>query len=173
MIHFRNKFNAAFLATILCLGTGASHAASVSYDMNGVVDFGPLSGETYAGQFTFDDATLTGAGEEFLQVGTLNFSFLGNAFNQRQGDAPPEAIFLDGAFLGLGFNVSTFDPGFAIIAGIDNVSESYFAYDNGAGSAGFGSLVYTVSAIPEPEILTMLLAGMALVGYVVRRRRKF
>lgn len=172
MIHFKNKFGATFLATLLCSGAGASHAATVTYDLNGVVDSGPLLNEIYAGRFTFDDVALTGSGEEFLPVSTLDFDFLGNTFNQSQGSVPPEAAFLDGTFLGLSFNVSTFDPDFAFIAGIDNVSDAYFAYDNGAGNAGLGSLVYTVSAIPEPEIATLLLFGVALVGYVVRGRRK-
>ncbi len=173
MIHFKNKFGATFLATLLCIGAGASHAAPVTYGLNGVVDSGPLLGEIYVGQFTFDDAPLTGSGEEFLPVSTLNFDFLGNTFNQSQGSVAPEAAFLDGTFLGLSFDVRTFDPDFAVIAGIDNVSDAYFAYDNGVvGSAGSGSLVYTVSAIPEPEIVSLLLFGVALVGYVVRGRRK-
>jgi len=172
MIHFKNKFGAAFLATVLCIGASENHAASVNYDLNGIVDSGPLLGEIYVGQFTFDDVALTGSGEEFLLVSTLNFDFLGNTFNQTQGVVPPEAAFLDGTFLGLSFNVSTFDPDFAVIPGVINVTESYFAYDNGVGNAGLGSLVYTVSAVPEPEIVTMLLFGVALVGYVVRGRRK-
>ena len=175
MIYFKNKFGAAFLAALLFVGASANHAASVSYDLNGVVDSGPLLGEIYVGQFTFDDVALTGSGEEFLPVRTLNFDFLGNTFNQSQGIVPPEVAFLDGTFLGLSFNVSTFDPDFAVIPGVINVTESYFAYDNGdngVGNAGLGSLVYTVSAVPEPEIVTMLLFGVALVGYVVRGRRK-
>lgn len=173
MIHFKNKFGAACLTTVLCIGANASHAASVNYDLSGAVDSGTLLGETYVGQLTFDDATLTGSSEEFLPVSTLNFNFLGSTFNRSQGAVLPEVAFLDGAFLGLSFNVSTFDPDFAVIPGVVNVTESYFAYGNGVvGNAGLGSLVYTVSAVPEPEIVTMLLFGVALVGYVVRGRRK-
>ena len=172
MIRFNQKFGAVFLAAALSFGAGASHAASINYNFGGVVDSGTLLGETYAGQFTFDDALLTGSGNEYLSVNTLSFNFLGNAFDQTNAAVLPEAAFLEGAFLGLSFNVSAFNPGFAAIPGFFDISESYFAYDNGAGNAGFGSLAYTVSVVPEPETWSMLLSGLALVGYFARRRGK-
>jgi hypothetical protein len=166
------KLAMACMAMALSLGVGASIAAPVNYNFNGAVDFGALLGETYSGQFTFDDAALTGSGDEYLPVSSLSFNFLGNAFDQSNGVAPPEAAFLDGAFLGLSFNVDAFNPGFATIPGFVDVSESYFAYDNGAGSAGFGSLAYSVSAVPEAETWTMLLPGLVLLGFFARRRGK-
>ena len=172
MIRFNQKFGAVFLAAALSFGAGASHAASINYNFGGVVDSGTLLGETYAGQFAFDDALLTGTGNEYLSVNTLSFNFLGNAFDQTNAAVLPEAAFLDGALLGLSFNISAFNPGFAAIPGFFDVSESYFAYDNGTGNAGFGSLAYSVSAVPEPETWTMLLSGLVLVGYVARRRRR-
>lgn len=172
MIHFSNKFKAVVLVAVLGFGAGAGQAAPVNYNVSGAIDFGPLLGETYTGQFSFDDAPLTGSGNEFLSLASLDFTFLGNAFNQTNGAVSPEAAFFDGDFLGLSFNVNTFNPNFALISGFSNVSEASFSYDNGTGSAGFGSLVYTVSAVPEPETWTMLLSGLALVGFVVRRRRE-
>lgn len=166
------KLAMACMAMALSLGASTSMAAPVNYNFNGAVDSGTLLGETYAGQFSFDDAALTGSGNEFLSVSSLSFNFLGNAFDQSNGVAPPEAAFLEGVFLGLSFNVNAFNPGFAAIPGFFDVAESYFAYDNGAGSAGFGSLAYSVSAVPEAETWTMLLPGLALVGYFARRRGK-
>ena len=173
MVYFSNKFKAVVLAAVLGFGAGASQAAPVNYNVRGAIDFGPLLGETYAGQFNFDDALLTGSGSEFLSVASLDFNFLGNAFNQNNGAAPAEVAFLDGDFLGLSFNVNTFNPNFAFIPGFFNVSEASFSYDNGAGSAGFGSLVYTVNAVPEPETWVTLLSGLVLLGYIARRRGKF
>ena len=172
MIHFRNKLSSVFLAATLCIGAGISHAASVSYNFSGAVEFGALLDETYSGQFIFDDAALIGSGDEFLPVRSLNFNFLGSAFNQASSVALPTVAFFDGALLGLSFNVSAFNPGFAVIPGFFDISGSYFAYDNGAGSAGFGPLTYSVAAVPEPEAWALLLPGLAVLGYVVRRRRK-
>lgn len=177
MIHFSNKFKAAVLVAVLGFGAGIGQAAPVNYNVSGAVDFGPLLGETYTGKFSFDDAPLTGSGNEFLSVDYLDFNFLGNAFNQTNGVVLPEAAFLDGDFLGLSFsglsfNVNASNPNFAFIPGFFNISEAFFSYDNRAGGAGFGSLVYTVSAVPEPQTWAMLLSGLALVGVVVRRRRE-
>ena len=170
-MHFNNKLRAVFLAAVLTLVSGVSRAAPVNYSFGGAVDFGALSGEAYAGQFTFDDAALTGLGDELLPVSRLSFNFLGNAFNQTTSAAPPVVTFRDGNFLGLSFNVNTFTPGFALIPGFLDVTRSYFSYDNGTGNAGFGSLTYTVSTVPEPEILILMLTGLTLVGYAVHRRR--
>jgi len=166
-----NKFAAICLAAALTFGSAASLAATVSYTFSGVVDSGALLGETYAGQFAYDDASLSGAGDEFLTVSGLSFNFLGNAFDQADSAAPPEAVFIDGTFLGLAFNVDSFSPAFSTIAGFSDVAESYFAYDDGAGNAGFGSIAYSVSAVPEPETWSLLLSGLVIVGYFARRRR--
>lgn len=172
MIHSRNKLGSIFLAAVLSIGASAGHAASVSYNFSGAVEFGALLNEAYSGQFIFDDTTLIGSGNEWIPVGSLNFNFLGSAFDQASSVALPTVAFFDGALLGLSFNVSAFNPGFAVIPGFFDISESYFAYDNGAGSAGLGSLTYSVAAVPEPEAWALLLPGLAVLGYVAHRRRK-
>ena len=170
MIGMKN-IGAACLAAALTFGAGTGYAATVNYNFNGAVDFGTLLGESYFGQFNYDDAALIGIGNELLLVNSLSFNFLGNVFNQ-SNSAPPEAVFFDGAFLGLSFNVSAFNPAFSTIPGFFDVSQAYFAYDNGAGNAGFGSLAYSVNSVPEAQTWTMLLLGLALVGFFARRRRK-
>ena len=171
MTQFNHTLNAALLATVLCIGAGSAQAATVNYTFHGAVDYGALLGQTYSGNFNFDDAALLGSGEEFLPVNTLNFSFLGSTFNQTSGSAAPEAAFLDGVFRGLSFNVSTFTPAFAVIPGFVTAADSYFAYDNGAGSAGFGSVAYTTSAVPLPAAWSMMLIGLGLLGRVARGRK--
>ena len=46
----------ACIAVALSLGTGASMAATVNYNISGAVDFGTLLGETYSGQFAYVDS---------------------------------------------------------------------------------------------------------------------
>ena len=149
------------------LAAGA-HAAPVAYSFTGVADSGALTGAAYAGGFSVDPAALAGVGDEFLPVSGFGFSFLGTSYSA--ADFAPAAHFADGVFVGLdGFADLGGVESLALISGVSEVGEAYFAYDLAAG-AGFGPLAYTVAAVPEPQTLALLAAGLGLVATVARRR---
>jgi len=50
------------------------------------------------------------------------------------------------------------------------LSESFIAYDTTLGFSGTGSISYA-APIPEPEIYSLMLAGIGLVGFLARRRK--
>ncbi|MBU1192262.1 MAG: VPLPA-CTERM sorting domain-containing protein [Gammaproteobacteria bacterium] len=150
----------------LCLCSGALNAATVPYSFDVDVDSGPRNGNLYSGDFSYDDATLTGFGEEYVALDSFNFSFESNALTLVD-DTFAEAVFYDGDFLGISYNAATTDFSVSFIPGFFDLSEAYFAYDL-AGDAGFGTL--NVTAVPVPAALPLLLSGLGLFGLQRRRR---
>lgn len=161
---------ATLLTSLMLICTASAHAATNTYTLTGTLDSGALADETFTGQFSFDDAALTGAGYEYLNVDTLSLNFLTEAYTDAHAAATPEVSFMDGVFLGLSFVVEMADPAFALIPGSVDATDAYFAYQPSAGASGFGSVAYTLTAVPEPKTYVMLLAALGLMGFVVRKR---
>lgn len=157
------------LAALLLAALPAAQAATQNYIFSGTLDSGIFSGQSYSGNFSFDDAALTGLDAEWLSVGNLSFSFLGNTFTLSDAAAPAEVGYFNGSFLGLSYSVDSSEPKFSLIAGYADTSDAFLAYDTSTiGGSGEGSLIY--AAVPEPESYAMLLAGLGLMGAVARRR---
>lgn len=161
---------ATLLVSLVLLGTAPAHAALNTYTFSGALDSGTLIDEAFSGQFSFDDAALIGVGSEYLNVNTLNLSFHSQAYTQADAAATPGVAFNDGVFLGLDFVVASSDPAFALIPGVVDATGAYFAYQPSVGTSGFGSVAYTLAAVPEPKTYAMLLAGLGLIGFVVLKR---
>ena len=159
------------LIGLLLLGATSAQAAINTYTFSGTLDSGLFNGETFSGQFSFNDTALTGMGNEYQSVDTLNLNFHNQTYTQASAVAIPEAAFADGAFLGLSFTVKSADMGFSLIPAVPGVADAYFGYDSSAGNSGFGSVTYTLVPVPEPETYAMLLAGLGLVGWAARRNR--
>jgi len=162
----------AALIGLLLLGATSVQAATNTYTFSGTLDSGVLNGESFSGQFSFDDAALTGMGGEYQAVNTLNLNFHSQTYTQANAaiNTAAEVGFLDGTFLGLSFTVESADPKFSFIAGATDVIEASFAYVPSAGISGYGTVAYTLVPVPEPKTYIMLLAGLGLIGFVVRKR---
>lgn len=157
------------LAVALLAAFPAAQAATQNYSFNGALDSGLYAGQTFSGNFSFDDAALSGIDAEWLSVGSLSMNFLGNNYTLANAAAPVEVSYFNGAFVGLSYTVETGEPKFSLIAGYDNVGQSYIAYDTAVlGGSGAGNVIY--AAVPEPESYALLLAGLGLLGAVARRR---
>lgn len=167
----RNFVRSTALAALLLAALPAAQAATQNYIFSGTLDSGIFSGQSYSGNFSFDDAALTGLDAEWLSVGNLSFSFLGNTFTLSDAAAPAEVGYFNGTFLGLSYSVESSEPKFSFIAGYEDTSDAFLAYDTAVlGDSGAGSVIY--AAVPEPESYAMLLAGLGLMGVVARRRAK-
>jgi hypothetical protein len=141
-------------------GTIAPGDSPGTLTINGNLDFqnGTLLteiGGTGTGQF--DLLSIIGKGS-FL-AGVLDFSFI-NGFLPSLGDSWTFLTATDGLF------------------GWQNLTTSYsgvngYRFDVAAlGDTGLTLRVASVAPVPEPETYAMLLAGLGLLGFMVRRQRR-
>lgn len=164
----------ATLVTALCTALPAAQAAT--YSFSGMMDSGSLIGESFSGNFSFDDLGLTGIDLEIRGLNSLSLSFLGTTYTLGNADSSPDVSFLNGSFLGLSYSVTTSTFGFSAISGTSDTSDAFLAYDKLSGGnivdgqSSSGLIFYL--PVPEPESYAMLLAGLGLIGLVARRRSK-
>lgn len=165
------KLKALAGAALLCAGFGA-HAATTLIDANqlyfnptsfafaddltafhvsgasnisGYLDFSNYAYDTGSGLFSLADNTLTGLTVKLFDVDT------GSAV----------ATVIKGAFTG----TSSFNFG-TVAAGNYEIR---FTGTNNYGSY-LDAASYTVTAVPEPQSLALLLAGLGTIGFLARRR---
>lgn len=153
-------------------GAFSAQAAVVNYDFVVSVDSGPLAGHTYNGQFGYDAAQTPGTnpfGDTTFVLKSFDFLFEGHGFSIADFGAPDtllwtlpagEAPGLDGVLDEIGF-----------VPGGGGVGPG-FAYDKGAGVAGFGSVRFSERAAEAPEPTSAALLLVALMGLSLSARRR-
>lgn len=160
------------LATLLLAAFPAAQAATQSYNFNGTIETGAwsYSGESFAGNFSFDDAALLGSGLEIVGLTGLSWNLHGNVYNLTTADAAPDVSYQDGHFLGLSYSSSpSTGPQVTLVAGSADSSGAFLtSYTPANVFGGNASIVYL--PVPEPESYAMLLAGLGLIGLIARRR---
>lgn len=142
-------------------------AAQVAYTFDILIDSGPLQPNSYSGSFAYDTNT--------FNLTSFSFSFEGTQYDASD-DSEAKAIFDNGVFLGLEYNIDT-QPVFSFVPGFSEISEAFFSYDlvPGTGLGGTGSLTFTrvvkpeTSAVPGP---LPLLGAAACFGYSRRLRQR-
>jgi hypothetical protein len=159
------------LALSLCALNATQAQALSLYDFTVTPDFGTLTGNTYQGNFSFDDSGLTSSGEEEVALLSFNFlNFLGRTYTQAD-DPSAIASFFDGNFLGIDYFFSDTDVTFSFLSGVltQDINDAFFSYDITAApmSAGTGNIAYT--AVPTPALLPGL---VGLGAALVRRKRR-
>ncbi len=167
----KNFFKHLVITTAFCAVLPAQ-AAIQEYSFTGAMDSGYYNGEVFSGIFSFDDASLTSFGTEYIDLTSLSMSFLSTTFTEAgyTGDFPA-AVFNDGLFSGLEWSTDSISPdiGFSFISGFVDSSDAYVAYDTNLGFSGAGNVVY--APVPEADQYAMLLAGLGILGVVTRRRK--
>lgn len=153
------------IATTIALSLGTitpAQSATLTYNLSGTTDSGPLVGETYSGFLSFDDANITGSGSEFLAVSAFNLNFLNPIFRNATPVSTPEVAFLNGNFLGLSFSTDTY----SFIPGFFDIGEASFAYavnqQDGAGGISYSLQTDSVSVPESTSTLVFLLFGVGI-----------
>jgi hypothetical protein len=150
---------ASLLGTVALTAPTPAQAASITTDFTVENLDGVLAGNTFSGNFSYDDSGLTGFDLEELSVSSILFNFQGTQFTD-----PTDTIveFFDGEFLGLTFAPVGGD--FTFVAGTFDVTDAFFTYDISSG-AGFGDVNY--ETIPTP---TLLFGLIPMLGAAIRKK---
>ncbi|OLP18012.1 hypothetical protein BST81_13305 [Leptolyngbya sp. 'hensonii'] len=169
-------------------------AATVAYDFEINLTSGTFAGQTGFGQVTYDDAVLTGFGEEIIEVDdglSIVFNFAGQDYTEADdvGFDPavfPSAFFNNGVLNGIDFvvpvlpntalwltnNASFSDPanpGCELKLGVCEGTIDTNGIFSASTANSVGAVTYVL--VPEPATLAGLLS-LSTLGIALGRKRK-
>jgi hypothetical protein len=169
LANMRTALSSAACAALLLASVSAS---ADSFTFTGVSDYGPLSGESFSGSFSYAAAVTDGD----VALSSFSFTFAGQTYTLASGIAGSAyASFSGGEFLGINYvDNSSSDtavrPAVSFVAGFFSLAEAQLYYTGADGATGFGS--YSVTAVPEPESYALMLGGLGALALIARRRKQ-
>lgn len=166
-------FAAGLSLTGLCLfpvdkvqagGFYSSFSTTMSYDFSLTIDTGLLEGQIFDGSFSYDDSG-TGLGEEYLDIQSFDFNFLGINYGlTTHTNWWIKAVLFEGKFVGLDMQEFAEDVGLYFLPGFTKITESVFFYHS-ADMQGEGNFSYSLTSkkyesVPEPNFIV----GLGILG---------
>ena len=151
------------IAGMLPLGT---QAALMNYNFTVQNDnSGTLANQSFAGNFSFDDASFTTDGSERLYSLTgFGFTFRGASFGVADL-IDPKAILVGGQLVGIAA-VHASDPAFVFTRGFGSALPAGFAYDD-SGRDSTGTVRFepvAANGIPVPATLALFTGALLALG---------
>jgi hypothetical protein len=151
----------------LLASTGQTSAPSLNFwsaGYSGLVDvaWGGLNSSQYSAEFTFTP----GSG----YIVTLNSMDFGDYLNRNDGSSAVVLDLLSGATL---WSSGAFDAGLTPISfmpGVSSANGLVLRFGPDSFNTGIDNISLTVTAVPEPGVWALFLAGLALIGGLSRRR---
>ncbi len=166
------RLTTALLAGTAATWLGTAGAGLLTYDFSFTVAGGALDGTAWSGQYSFDNATLTGSGPEYLSL--LGFNFRFNGVTYGLGDDPSATVhYFDGTLLGLTYAATSPSPAQSISfqAGFFDLTEQTFSYTYAGQTGGAGEPGNPITTAEVPVPGTLWFAPL-LAGLLAARRRR-
>jgi hypothetical protein len=162
------------LAISLLLGSSAiapADAAIIGFGFDASLQTGALAGTTFSGTGSYDSAAVTGVGQDFVTLASLDFTLLGTLFTKSDIRQGGQAVLQDGV---LSYFTAAFFPPPPIGSPVFDIAFGF----GGPGIIGyvtppeiFGSGVYTLNSATIPEPGSACEIGFALVVLALAMRR--
>lgn len=167
-----NTFIRLVSGALLAFTLPLAQAATVSYSFSVAVDSGTLAGQTFVGDFSYDDAQVPGAGiggEDLYTLSSFSFDFASGSSLSLADLSYGDAARVGSQFLGLDAGAASFS-----FLPANGPFVASFAYDLGRGNAGNGSVTYAprVSTVSEPATLMLALSLLGGLAGVRRLRAR-
>lgn len=168
------KLNAIAIVALLCFGFGSANATTSSLTLtpngpNWDAIFGNVVTGFFNDTYTFTAPTNNGGGGSvisgFEQFGPDVFI---NTFDLIDVTGVPTIVAVGQVPVPFFLDIVSFSP---LISG--NSYELHVTgglLPNGQGSGSYAGNLH-ITAVPEPETYAMLLAGLGLIGFSIRRRK--
>jgi hypothetical protein len=158
----RDVLRIAIVAVALFIGIGpAARATIVQFGFDSALQTGPLAGTQFPGTGSYDTSGVTGIGQEFVTLTSLNFT-LGVPFTKSDIFQGGQAILQDGV---LSYFTAAFFPPPPNGAPVDDIAFGF----GGPGVIGylvrptFGSGIYTLTNVIATEPLSAPIFAAALL----------
>jgi hypothetical protein len=160
---------AILIAAVTACPARAS-ASTIEFEFEASLETGALAGTQFFGTASYDDSGITGVGEEFLPLTSLDFSFLGETFTLADIGQGGQVILEDGTF---SYFTAAFFP--SAPSPIDDIAFGF----GGPGVIGystppgfnFGLGAYEiVTPVPEPQ--PFVLCAVAFCASLFRFGRR-
>lgn len=146
----------------MALSGFSAAAATVNYTLKGVIDTGALTGLSFSGTFGFDDSLLS-SNPDWLPLSSISVDFNGQTYALAGANPDATVSFDAGSVLGVDVTWGDDTQGLFLSTGFGDPRL-------GDPDGNAGSYTVTAATVPEPSTWLLGLAGLAVMGAVMRRR---